>query len=51
MLLLRGMARIPGLGRSSAPSSLENKEANESDVALLNPRDPDRWENMEEGNG
>ncbi|XP_013204752.1 vinexin isoform X3 [Microtus ochrogaster] len=35
------MAKIPGLGRSSAPSSLENKEENESDVALLNSRDPD----------
>ncbi|XP_075805039.1 vinexin isoform X1 [Microtus pennsylvanicus] len=35
------MAKIPGLGRSSAPLSLENKEENESDVALLNSRDPD----------
>ncbi|XP_075853292.1 vinexin isoform X3 [Microcebus murinus] len=36
------MARIPGVGRSSASPSLENKEENESDVALLSPKDPDR---------
>lgn len=48
---MRGMARIPGVGRSSASSSLENKEDNESDVALLSPKDPDRWENLEEENG
>ncbi|XP_037064166.1 serine/threonine-protein phosphatase 2B catalytic subunit gamma isoform-like [Peromyscus leucopus] len=37
------MARIPGVGRSSASPSLENKEDNESDVALLSPKDPDRY--------
>ncbi|KAM4802607.1 vinexin isoform X3 [Urocitellus parryii] len=36
------MARIPGIGRSSASPCLENKEDNESDVALLIPKDPDR---------
>lgn len=36
------MARIPGVRRSSASPSLENKEENERDVAL-NHQDPDRW--------
>jgi hypothetical protein len=44
------MARILGVGRSSA-SSLNNKEDNESDVALLSPKDPNRWENFKEGHG
>ncbi|XP_040098795.1 vinexin isoform X2 [Oryx dammah] len=35
------MARIPGVGRSSASPSLENKEEHERDVAL-NHQDPDR---------
>ncbi|CAO2591496.1 Sorbs3 [Lemmus lemmus] len=43
-----GMARSPGLERSSAPSSLENKEEKESDAALLNPRDPDRVHTKEQ---
>lgn len=47
---MRGMARIPGVGRSST-SSLDNKEDSESDVALLSPKDPDRWEDLKEGNG
>lgn len=45
---MRGMARIPGVGRSSASSSLENKEDNESDVALLSPKDPDRVHTKEQ---
>ncbi|XP_047406450.1 vinexin isoform X2 [Sciurus carolinensis] len=36
------MARIPGVGRPSASPCLENKEDNESDVALLRLKDPDR---------
>uniref|UniRef100_A0A8C6RAE5 Vinexin n=1 Tax=Nannospalax galili TaxID=1026970 RepID=A0A8C6RAE5_NANGA len=42
------MARIPGGGRSSASPSLENKEENESDVALLSPKDPDRGHTKEQ---
>jgi hypothetical protein len=42
LLLVKGMARIPG-GRRTAPSpSLENKEESEHDVVLLSPKDPDR---------
>lgn len=40
------MARIPGVGRSSASPSLENKEEHEGDVALLSREDPDRWEKL-----
>ncbi|XP_006884965.1 PREDICTED: vinexin [Elephantulus edwardii] len=37
------MARIPGVGRSSALPSQETKEENESDVVLpTSPKDPDR---------
>lgn len=38
------MARIPGVGRASASPSWEKKEESESDVVLLSPKDPDRWE-------
>lgn len=37
------MTRIPGVGRSSASPSLENKEERERDVALLSREDRDRW--------
>ncbi|XP_021570940.1 vinexin [Carlito syrichta] len=42
------MARIPGVGRSSASPSLENKEENESDVVLLSHKDPDRGRTEEQ---
>lgn len=38
------MARIPGIGRSSASPSLESKDEHERDVALLSRKDSDRWE-------
>lgn len=44
LLVREGMDRIPGIGRSSASPSLENKEEHERDVALLSRKDPDRWE-------
>lgn len=37
------MARILGVGRTSASPSLENKEEHERDV-VLNQQDADRWE-------
>lgn len=46
LLVREGMARIPGIGRSSASPSLENKEEHERDVALLSRKDPDRWEKI-----
>nr|XP_044622747.1 vinexin isoform X5 [Equus asinus] len=42
------MARIPGVGRSSASPSLENKEEHEGDVALLSREDPDRGHTVEQ---
>ncbi|XP_025318903.1 vinexin isoform X2 [Canis lupus baileyi] len=42
------MARIPGIGRSSASPSLENKEEHERDVALLSRKDPDRGRTEEQ---
>lgn len=42
LLVTEGMARIPGIGRSSASPSLENKEEHERDVAL-HREDPNRW--------
>ncbi|XP_040827194.1 vinexin [Ochotona curzoniae] len=42
------MARIPGTGRSSASTSLENKEENESDMACLSPKDPNRGRTEEQ---
>ncbi|XP_027453262.2 vinexin isoform X6 [Zalophus californianus] len=36
------MARIPGIGRSSASPSLESKDEHERDVALLSRKDSDR---------
>ncbi|XP_069872721.1 vinexin isoform X3 [Dipodomys merriami] len=44
-MLVRGMARIPGVGRSSTSPTLENKE--EHDVALLSAKDPDRGQAKE----
>ncbi|KAM4836903.1 vinexin [Thomomys bottae] len=44
-MLVRGMARIPGGGRSSASPALENKE--EHDVALLSAKDPARGQAKE----
>lgn len=44
LLLARvGMTRIPGVGRTSASPSLENKEEHERDVSLLSREDRDRW--------
>ncbi|XP_042839206.1 vinexin isoform X4 [Panthera tigris] len=42
------MARIPGIGRSSASPSLENKEEHERDVALLSRKDSDRGHTEEQ---
>uniref|UniRef100_A0A452SJF8 Sorbin and SH3 domain containing 3 n=1 Tax=Ursus americanus TaxID=9643 RepID=A0A452SJF8_URSAM len=42
------MARIPGIGRSSASPSLESKEEHERDVALLSRKDPDRGHTEEQ---
>ncbi|XP_005373726.1 PREDICTED: vinexin isoform X2 [Chinchilla lanigera] len=42
------MTRIPGVGRSSASPSLENKEEHESDEALLSAKDPDRGHAQEQ---
>ncbi|XP_032188029.1 vinexin isoform X2 [Mustela erminea] len=42
------MARIPGIGRSSASPSLESKEEHERDVALLSRKDSDRGHTEEQ---
>ncbi|XP_062055372.1 vinexin isoform X2 [Lepus europaeus] len=42
------MARIPAIGRSSAAPSLENKEENESEMALLSPKEPNRGHSEEQ---
>ncbi|XP_054546496.1 vinexin isoform X2 [Talpa occidentalis] len=44
------MTRIPGVGRSSASSSLNNKEENERDVAFLSREDPARGLSEEPSN-
>lgn len=41
-----GMTRIPGVGRTSAAPSLENKEENERNVAFCSLEDAARWEKL-----
>ncbi|XP_039099682.1 vinexin isoform X1 [Hyaena hyaena] len=48
LLVREGMARISGIGRSSASPSLGNKEEHERDVGLLSRKDPDRGHTEEQ---